>query len=500
MTWISSVAKLTNLPTDFLVNTLIEFCLLNNCGEVRRGHGGLVDLSNELERLEAWSEAEKELVSKRFQGVMVSLSGGPDSTALFHLIWRLAKQKKNFQVAVLHLDYGLRGAASSGDQAYCRELAERHGVAFHGRVVSKEERELRHGESTQAWARRLRREEFQRYSAAGWLIALGHHQGDLAENVLLRLARGASPGHLLGMRAWRSPLWRPLLGFTKAELLQYLSTHALSYREDASNQTLHYSRNIVRHRVLTELEAMFPGAARRIIACAEEARSLAETHHRASSTRGGSLALDDLARKDPALARQDLATLLDSPTQDPRPLSRRFLASVLANGAAAGCRVSSIPGGGRLSYRDGRLRVHMDGDLPKAARSAQHRRSLVSTPPAVLLDRGSYAFFRQDGGCLRFSHPADAVLGEGPARLRLRLAGSTQSLNFYGLKRSFKLKELLRQWAVPLALRPAYQLLEVQGQLIGLWSGSGLYQPNAAAQQTECSQAGLNLRYLKDGV
>ena len=64
----------------------------------------------------------------------------------------------------------------------------------------------------------------------------------------------------------------------------------------------------------------------------------------------------------------------------------------------------------------------------------------------------------------------------------------------------FRLKDLLRQWAVPLALRPAYQLLEVQGQLIGLWSGSGLYQPNAAAQQTECSQAGLNLRYLMDGV
>ena len=302
------------------------------------------------------------------------------------------------------------------------------------------------------------------------------------------------------MRAWRSPLWRPLLGFTKAELLQYLATHSLSYREDASNQTLRYSRNIVRHRVLAELEAMFPGAARRIIACAEEARSLAEAHHQASSTRHDSLDLDDLARKDPALARQDLATLLNNPAQDPRPLSRRFLASVLTNTAATGCRVSSVPGGGRLSYRDGRLRVHLGGDTPKAARSAQHGRSLVSTPPMVLLDRGSYAFFRQDGGCLRFSYPADAVLGEGPARLRLRLAGSTQSLNFYGLKRSFKLKELLRQWAVPLAMRPAYQLLEVQGQLAGLWSGSGLYQPNAATQQTECSQAGLNLRYLIDGV
>ncbi len=457
-------------------------------------------MSNELERLEAWSEIEKELVLKRFQGVMVSLSGGPDSTALFHLIWRLAKQKKNFQVAALHLNYGLRGAASSGDQAYCRELAERHGVAYYERVVRKEERELRQGEGIQAWARRLRREEFQRYSAAGWLIALGHHQGDLAENVLLRLARGASPGHLLGMQAWRWPLWRPLLGFTKAELLQYLTTHSLSFRDDASNQTLRYSRNIVRHRVLTELEAMFPGAARRIIACAEEARALAQAHHQASSARGGSLDLDDLTRKDPALARQDLATLLDRPTQGPRPLSRRFLASVLAPGTATGCRISSVPGGGRLSYRDGRLLVHLDGDTPKAARSTQHGRSLVSTPPTVLLDRGSYAFFRQDGGCLRFSHPADAAPGDGPTRLRLRLAGSTQSLNFYGLKRSFRLKELLRQWAVPLALRPAYQLLEVQGQLIGLWSGSGLYQPNAAAQQTECSQAGLNLRYLMDGV
>ena len=430
---------------------------------------------------------------------MVSASGGPDSTALFHLIWHLSKQKINFQVALFHVDYGLRGAESSGDQAYCRDLATRYGVPFYVRVVSPEERSLRQAEGTQAWARRLRRAEYSLYSSSGWLIALGHHQGDLAESVLMRLARGAGPGQLLGMQAWRAPLWRPLLGFSKAEILHYLAGQNLNYRSDASNQTLNYSRNVVRHKVLAELERLYPGASGRLIACAEEATALAAAHQSQTPANGGALDLDALTCQHPALARQELALLLRNPVgQPPRALSRTFLTRVLAGGK--GGRVSSVPGGGHLTYRGGQLRFHHGPSPAKALRTAQHGRCLVPAPPAVLLAPGSYGYFRQGTGCLRF-HCGASAAASVPQRLQLKSAGSRQSLRFYGLKRSFKFKELLRNWAVAAASRPAFLLLEVAGRLVGVWDGdSSLYQPNSLGQQTECSQADFNLRYLTDGV
>ena len=430
---------------------------------------------------------------------MVSVSGGPDSSALFHLIWHLSKQKINFQVALLHVDYGLRGAESTGDQAYCRDLASRYDVPFYVRVVSPEERSLRQAEGTQAWARRLRRAEYSLYSSAGWLIALGHHQGDLAENVLIRLARGAGPGQLLGMQAWLAPLWRPLLGFTKAEILAYLASHNLNYRNDASNQTLTYSRNVVRHKVLAELEGLYPGAAGRLIACAEEAAALAAAHQAKAPASGGALDLDALASQHPALARQELAQILRNPIgQPPRALSRTFLARVLAGGGKGGL-VTSVPGGGHLTYRGGQLRFHQGPSPAKALRTAQHGRGLMPAPPAMLLAPGAYGYFRQGKGCLLFHCSASAAL-DVPQRLQLKPAGSRQSLRFYSLKRSFKFKDLLRSWGVTAALRPTYLLLTVAKQLVGVWDGDSLYQPNSLGKQTECSQADFNLRYLTDGV
>ena len=146
------------------------------------------------------------------------------------------------------------------------------------------------GESVQAWARRLRRAEFARLAAEGWLIALAHHRDDLAENVLLRLARGSGPAHLLGMQAWRAPLWRPLLEQPKTALADFLRRRGLTWREDGSNRELTYARNRLRHKVLPELEALFPGAAARLVACAEEARDMVDVADRALRTADPSLA------------------------------------------------------------------------------------------------------------------------------------------------------------------------------------------------------------------
>ncbi len=204
--------------------------------------------------------------------------------------------------------------------------------------------------------------EFAKHAADGWTVALAHHQGDVAENVLLRLARGASPGHL-GMRGVDPPYWRPLLRQNKAELATFMTAHDFQHRHDASNDKLEYSRNVIRHKVLPELEALFPGAAARIAACAEEAADVS------SHCRDGLLAellvmtpegvrarLAELPR---GLARAGLAGLIGSRAPGFRQLSRHWLDAVLdrAGSQEAGRYGRDIPGGGRVLIDKGGLVV-----------------------------------------------------------------------------------------------------------------------------------------------
>src|SRR5262249_24381944 len=146
------------------------------------------------------------------------------------------------------------GVESDCDEAFCVDLAARFNVPLDVLRVSDEERSSRRGESVQEWARNLRRSHFARYAQDGYAIALVHHADDLAENVLMRLARGAAAANLLGMREWDAPLWRPFLSLPKKDLLDFLQEAGLNFRQDSSNFAAEYSRNVMRQRILPELE------------------------------------------------------------------------------------------------------------------------------------------------------------------------------------------------------------------------------------------------------
>ena len=65
----------------------------------------------------------------RGQSVLVAVSGGPDSTALLHVLYDLA-QRLGIRLAAAHLNHGLRGAASNRDAAFAADQAQRLGVPF----------------------------------------------------------------------------------------------------------------------------------------------------------------------------------------------------------------------------------------------------------------------------------------------------------------------------------------------------------------------------------
>ena len=204
--------------------------------------------------------------------VLVAVSGGSDSVALLHLLLEIARGEGRepqatgpapFVLAgVAHLNHGLRGAASDGDEQFCRELAGELGLAFESAQadVAALARELH---ASLEVAARHARYEFLHEAAARLgadRIALGHTRNDQAETYLLRLLRGAGTSGLAGMAVRRGAVIRPVLHIGRDELRGWLQERAWPFREDASNADVAIPRNRVRHELLPLLAARFnPG-------------------------------------------------------------------------------------------------------------------------------------------------------------------------------------------------------------------------------------------------
>jgi tRNA(Ile)-lysidine synthase len=201
--------------------------------------------------------------------VLIACSGGPDSTALLDALARLAPPR-GWRLSVAHVDHGLR-PGSAGEADVVGELAAARGLAFRSLRV-----ELEGGSSLQDRARTARhaalRAESARVGAA--VIALGHTADDQAETVLMRLLAGASPGGLPSMAERERGLVRPLLRVWREATLAYCSALGIAPLLDPSNTDPRFLRTRVRHEVIPALEAVFPGARRRLVVLADRQRRL----------------------------------------------------------------------------------------------------------------------------------------------------------------------------------------------------------------------------------
>jgi tRNA(Ile)-lysidine synthase len=258
------------------------------------------------ERLEtavlAWAAA-----ASRRQAWAVAFSGGPDSLALLLLLWAHWPERRRLLCA-LHFDHRLRGAESRGDAAFCRRVCAALKVKFIAGAWPGE-----HRGAGEAEARAARMAFFQKHARVLWL---GHQQDDIAESMLMRLARGSGAGGLAAPRpvqklpGGRVNL-RPLLTLKKSEIVAALRAGEISWREDSSNAHGRFFRNRIRHDVLP---AWAEAAQRDALAGAARSRRLLEEDDAALDAW-----LDDLAP--PVRGELDLAPL----EKKPRALLRRAL-------------------------------------------------------------------------------------------------------------------------------------------------------------------------------
>jgi tRNA(Ile)-lysidine synthase len=192
----------------------------------------------------------------REQKLLCAVSGGLDSMVMVHALHALG-----YELEVAHVNFELRGDDSFLDEKLVQDWAGNHQLPFHLKRAGEGLKKL--PGSLQENARNFRYEWLENLASERNIrhLLLAHHADDQVETILLQFFRGAgirglkgmSQSHNAGMRR------RPLLSFSKQELLEYAEAEGLLWREDSSNSGDAYKRNKVRHHLIPLLEEIFPG-------------------------------------------------------------------------------------------------------------------------------------------------------------------------------------------------------------------------------------------------
>ncbi len=208
---------------------------------------------------------EDECRLARGTGLLVAVSGGPDSMALLDVLGRIAK-KRELRLYACGVDHGLRAAAAS-ELALAEALAARWGVPFCvERVTVDASRNVQENARNARYAalRRVARESGSDF------IVTAHHADDRAETVLGRLLRGAGPRGLAVLPARAGDLVRPLIRARRKDVLLHVERHRLVCADDPSNVDRRFLRTRIRHEVLPLLEALSPEVVRHLTALADQ--------------------------------------------------------------------------------------------------------------------------------------------------------------------------------------------------------------------------------------
>ena len=178
---------------------------------------------------------------------LIAASGGLDSSVLIDLCHQL-----NFDFGICHCNFQLRGQESNDDQAFLENLAEKLSKPIYVLVENAKTYAKTHQYSTQEAARIIRYNWFktckEKYDYD--YVMTAHHADDNLETFLINSFRGTGIKGLTGIPSQRDYILRPLLNFTRKDILDYAKKQNLKWREDQSNASDNYLRNVIRHHLL----------------------------------------------------------------------------------------------------------------------------------------------------------------------------------------------------------------------------------------------------------
>jgi len=187
--------------------------------------------------------------------LLLAVSGGLDSMVLLHLF-----QELNFNIAIAHCNFQLRGVESFGDQKFIQDYADANEIPIFVTQFDTEAFANDYKLSTQVAARELRYNWFYELleeEKFDYLLT-AHHADDSLETFLINFTRGTGLEGLTGIPVQNDKIIRPLLFLSRNEIDNYAKEHGIQWREDSSNASDKYVRNKIRHHLIPILKELNP--------------------------------------------------------------------------------------------------------------------------------------------------------------------------------------------------------------------------------------------------
>lgn len=187
--------------------------------------------------------------------LLLACSGGLDSVILSHLC-----MAANLDTTLAHCNFKLRDEESDGDEEFVRQLASKLGIEVFVKQFETEKYAETQRLSVQIAARELRYQWFSdlKQTKGFDYVLTAHHADDSLETFLINVSRGTGIDGLTGIPEVNGQVVRPLLPFSRLEILEYAKSEDIEWREDSSNASSKYLRNKIRHQIVPALKELHP--------------------------------------------------------------------------------------------------------------------------------------------------------------------------------------------------------------------------------------------------
>lgn len=180
---------------------------------------------------------------------LLAHSGGVDSSVLFDLFLKL-----DLQFGIVHCNFNLRGNESEDDYNFVKEVANSYKKTFFYKkfntikysTLNKKSIQLSARELRYSWFLEILEKENYKY------IVTAHHLNDQLETFLINSSRGSGLKGIIGIPSKNNNLLRPLLIFSKDQILDYAKKNKIKWREDSSNKENKYLRNFIRNKIIKD--------------------------------------------------------------------------------------------------------------------------------------------------------------------------------------------------------------------------------------------------------
>ncbi|EOD01137.1 tRNA lysidine(34) synthetase TilS [Caldisalinibacter kiritimatiensis] len=195
---------------------------------------------------------------EKVDNVLLGLSGGPDSLALFYILKDL-QQEIEFKLHVAHVNHKVRGKEADEDEKFVRDICNRYKVPFYSKSVDMKGYAKKKKLSEEEAGREIRYNFFYEIinKLGGGKIAVAHNKDDQGETLIMRVLRGTGIDGLVGMDYINGNIIRPLLDVTREEIEKFCEENNIKPRIDKTNLKPIYGRNKIRLELIPYIQENF---------------------------------------------------------------------------------------------------------------------------------------------------------------------------------------------------------------------------------------------------